>query len=96
MIGRIGESGSGISVLAAHDDDYDEGYSAFFKAPELSEPHPSISLCLFGRVLLLCCDAFGVFYSPNRLGYIFVCICVCIYVCIYIFTYICLYIYICV
>ena len=40
---------------------------------------------LFGRVLVFCRDAVGIFYSSIQLGqYIYICMCVCVYVYIYI------------
>ena len=53
--------------------DCNEGYSAFLKAPALLKPHHQIfcviSRTLVGsRVLPLCRDTVGVFYTPSRLG----------------------------
>ena len=59
-------------------------HSAFSKAPAFLDPHYFI-----GRVLPLCREAVGVFYSPSRLGHVHTwvnecthaCICVCARVC---------------
>ena len=49
-----------------------KGYSVFPKAPALHVPHHRIILYhiqdICWRVLPLCRDVFGVFYSPSRLG----------------------------